>query len=45
MIEQEDATPSLSQAIRMKQMSRMAKLTPEAMYAIISEEKPNQENL
>ena len=42
LIEQEDTTPSLSQAIRMKQMSRMAKLTPEAMYAIISEEKPNQ---
>ena len=42
LIEQEDATPSLSQAIRMKQFSRMAKLTPEAIYAIISEEKPNQ---
>jgi len=42
LIEQEDATPSLSQAIRMKQLSRMAKLTPEAMYAIVSEEKPNQ---
>ena len=42
LIEQEDATPSLSQAIRMKQLSRMAKLTPEAIFAIISEEKPNQ---
>jgi len=42
LIEQEDATPSLSQAIRMKQFSRMAELTPEAIYAIISEEKPNQ---
>jgi len=42
LIEQEDATPSLSQAIHMKQLSRMAKLTPEAIYAIISEEKPNQ---
>ena len=42
LIEQEDATPSLSQAIRMKQMSRMTKLTPEAIYAIISEEKSNQ---
>ena len=42
LIEQEDATPSLSQAIRMKQLSRMAKLTQEAIYAIISEEKPNQ---
>ena len=42
LIEQEDTTPSLSQAIRMKQLSHMAKLTPEAIYAIISEEKPNQ---
>lgn len=42
LIEQEDTTPSLSQAIRMKQLSRMAKLTPEAIHAIISEEKPNQ---
>ena len=42
LIEQEDASPSLSQAIRMKQLSHMAKLTPEAIYAIISEEKPNQ---
>ena len=42
LIEQEDTTPSLSQAIRMKQLSRMAKLPPEAIYAIISEEKPNQ---
>ena len=42
LIEQEDATPSLSQAIRMKQLSRMAKLKPEAIYIIISEEKPNQ---
>ena len=42
LIEQEDATPSLSQAIRMKQLSRMAKLTPEAIFAILSEEKPNQ---
>ena len=42
LIEQENATPALSQAIRMKQLSRMTKLTPEAIYAIISEEKPNQ---
>ena len=42
LIGQEDATPSLSQAIRMKQLSREAKLTPEALYAILTEEKPNQ---
>ena len=38
----EDATPSLSQALRMKQLSREAKLTPEVLYAILTEEKPNQ---
>ncbi|MDD3346452.1 ParB/RepB/Spo0J family partition protein [Oscillibacter sp.] len=42
LIGQEDATPSLSQAIRMKQLSRMAKLTPEVLFAILTEEKPNQ---
>ena len=42
LIGQEDATPSLSQAIRMKQLSRKAKLTPEVLYAILTEEKPNQ---
>ena len=38
----EDATPSLSQALRMKRLSREAKLTPEVLYAILTEEKPNQ---
>lgn len=42
LIGQKDATPSLSQAIRMKQLSREAKLTPEVLYAILTEEKPNQ---
>ena len=42
LIGQEDATPSLSQALRMKQRSREAKLTPEVLYAILTEEKPNQ---
>ena len=42
LIGQEDATPSLSQAIRMKQLSREAKLTPEVLYAILTEEQPNQ---
>ena len=42
LIGQEDATPSLSQTIRMKQLSREAKLTPEVLYAILTEEKPNQ---
>lgn len=42
LIGQEDATPSLSQSLRMKQISREAKLTPEVLYAILTEEKPNQ---
>ena len=42
LIGREDATPSLSQALRMKQLSREAKLTTEVLYAILTEEKPNQ---
>ena len=42
LIGREDVTPSLSQALRMKQLSREAKLTPEVLYAILTEEKPNQ---
>lgn len=42
LIESEDCTPSLSQAIRMKKLSQDIKLTPEALYAIMTEEKPNQ---
>ena len=42
LIGREDATPSLSQALRMKQLSREARLTPEVLYAILTEEKPNQ---
>ena len=41
-IESEDCTPSLSQAIRMKKLSQEAKLTEEVIYAIMTEEKPNQ---
>jgi len=42
LIESEDCTPSLSQAIRMKKLSQEVKLNPEALYAIMTEEKPNQ---
>ena len=42
LIGREGATPSLSQSLRMKQLSREAKLTPEVLYAILTEEKPNQ---
>ncbi len=37
-----DATPSHDQAIRMRKMSGEGKLTPEAIEAIMGEEKPNQ---
>lgn len=42
LIGREDATPSLSQAIRMKKLSREGGLTAEKLYAILTEEKPNQ---
>ncbi len=42
LIGQEDATPSLSQALRMKKLSREGGLTAEKLYAILTEEKPNQ---
>lgn len=42
IIQQEDCTPSLSQAVRMKKLSQEAKLTPEAISAIMGEEKANQ---
>ena len=37
-----DCTPSHDQAIRMRKMSGEGKLTPEAIEAIMGEEKPNQ---
>ena len=42
LIGREDATPSLSQAILLKQLSREGGLTAEKLYAILTEEKPNQ---
>lgn len=42
LIGREDATPSLSQALRMKKLSREGGLTAEKLYAILAEEKPNQ---
>ncbi len=38
-----EATPSLSQACRMKRLSGEGKLTEEAVAEIMAEEKPNQE--
>lgn len=42
LIGREDATPSLSQALRMKKLSREGGLTAEELYTILTEEKPNQ---
>ena len=41
-IELEQCTPSHDQTIRMRRMSDENKLTPEAIEAIMTEEKPNQ---
>lgn len=37
-----DATPSLPQAIRLKEFSKAGKLSAEVIEAILGEEKPNQ---
>ena len=41
-MEFEDCTPSLAQAIKMKEFSRDGKLTVEVILSIMQEEKPNQ---
>ena len=41
-IESEDCTPSLSQAQRMKKLSQDGKLDMDMIFAIMTEEKPNQ---
>ncbi len=41
-MECEDCTPSLAQAIKMKEFSRDGKLTEEVILSIMQEEKPNQ---
>ena len=42
IMQSEDCTLSLSQAIRMKKLSKQVKLTSEVIFAILTEEKPNQ---
>ena len=42
IMQSEDCTPSLSQAVRMKKLSKIAQLTPELIFDIMSEEKANQ---
>ena len=41
-MECEDCTPSLAQAIKMKEFSKDGKLTDEVILSIMKEEKPNQ---
>ena len=41
-IESEDATPSLTQAIRLKRLSQDGKLDMDTIFDIMTEEKPNQ---
>lgn len=41
-MEWEDCTPSLAQAIKMKEFSKDGKLTDEVILSIMQEEKPNQ---
>ena len=42
IMESEDCTPSLSQAVRLKKLSQKGELMPEAIFDIMSEEKANQ---
>ncbi len=42
IMQSEACTPSLSQAVRLKKLSQKAELTPEAIFDIMSEAKPNQ---
>ncbi|MDO4474304.1 MAG: ParB/RepB/Spo0J family partition protein [Eubacteriales bacterium] len=42
IMQSEDCTPSLSQAVRMKKLSMIAQLTPKMIFDIMSEEKANQ---
>lgn len=41
-MECEDCTPSLSQAIKMKEFSKNGRLSEDVIYSILQEEKPNQ---
>ncbi len=42
IMQSEDCTPSLSQAVRLKKLSQKGELDPEHIYEIMSEEKANQ---
>lgn len=43
-IEEEDRTPSLSQAVRFKKLSQAGELTDEQIETIMQESKPNQKD-
>lgn len=42
IIESEDCTPSLSQAVRLKKLSQAGQLNEDKIFAVMSEEKANQ---
>ncbi len=42
LIRAQDCTPSLSQAVKMKQLAQLGQLKPEIMKSIMAEVKPNQ---
>ena len=44
-MEQNDCTPSHAQSIRLKNLSRLGELSDEKIYEILSEEKPNQQEV
>lgn len=44
IMQSEDCTPSLSQAVRLKKLSQKAELTPERILDIMSEQKANQKD-
>ncbi|MGM9538444.1 MAG: chromosome partitioning protein ParB, partial [Candidatus Onthomonas sp.] len=44
IMQSEDCTPSLSQAVRLKKLSQKAELTPEKILDIMSEQKANQKD-
>ena len=44
MIQAQDCTPSLSQAIKMKKLSQIGRLSQDVIFSIMTEEKPNQKD-
>jgi len=44
IMQSEDCTPSLSQAVRLKKLSQQVQLTPEKILDIMSEQKANQKD-